>query len=72
MMADANNNLIPDKWDKILAVVAAVILGFCTMSIEGQWFGAGTIWIQRLQALTGLLCTVFSIGFLARPAKVLK
>jgi hypothetical protein len=71
-MTDLNNNLIPDKWDKILAVAAAVLLGLCTMAIEGTWFGAGTVWIQRLQAVTGMFCAVFSIGVIARPAKVPK
>jgi hypothetical protein len=67
---DANNNMIPDRWDRRIALVLTVIVGVLILMRNGAWFGSdATVWFTRVVEVIALLSSVFGWGMLARPGK---
>lgn len=67
-MPDQNNNLIPDKADKVISVILMVAVAVLALMIEGKWCSAEvTVWFQRTVALIGVLSSIFAWGVVKRP-----
>lgn len=68
-MIDKNNNMIPDSWDKVIAVVLTVFISVALLAVEGNWWAGATQWLSRAIAIVAILSSVFNWGVVARPGR---
>ena len=69
-MPDANDNMIPDRIDRWVGLVLALVVGVLTLAIEGRWGGADvTVWLTRALGVIAVVSSVFKWGTFRAPGK---